>query len=234
MYLIIASQVDEDARALLSHFPRGAARLLIPRDLSRPGWQVLSTDPATAQGVAGGSKFNSAALTGVLTLLPAIWPPELVHIARDDREYVAAEMTAFLKYWLATLPCPVINYPTAGSLAGPNWRQEQWWYTAREAGLPVTPYSRGTGPPISDADESNSQVEITLVGGRCEAGANSELATMASLLAEEAGLALLSVMFTHHKRRGYVFAGANPIPKLSGPGIVRLLVDHFAYKEDSG
>ena len=227
MYLIIASQVDDDAKELLPHFSAGSVRLVTPRDLSRPGWHYCSRDPSDTTGVFDGAKYYSTTIKGVLTRLNAIWSPELVHIADEDREYVAAETTAFLKFWLSNMPCPVINPPTGGSLSGPKWRKEQWLWAAREVGIPIAPYSRGTRSADLDVEEFNSMVEITLVGGQCLLGVESELVTMTRSLAESLGIALLSAKFVHKKGHGYVLIGANPIPRLFGSRSVELMIDYF-------
>ena len=64
---------------------------------------------------------------------------QLPAIAPAARDYCAAEMTAFLSWWLSELRCPVINRPAAGCLAGPGWSVTAWRRAARRAGFDRPP-----------------------------------------------------------------------------------------------
>ena len=70
--------------------------------------------------MAGGRAVDAAQLTEVSTTLGAVTPWDLPHVRAADREFVAAEMTAFLRLWPTTLACPVTDAATgrAASLAG--------------------------------------------------------------------------------------------------------------------
>src|SRR5688572_23214757 len=123
MLLIIASRYDDSARALARRY--GDAAVLTPADLSRPGWRFINGNAEDSTAVAEGCSVSARSIRGVLTRLPSVTPAELPQIVPTDREYVAAEMNAFLTAWLSELPCRVINRPTALCLAGPAWRREQ-------------------------------------------------------------------------------------------------------------
>ena len=79
----------------------------------------------------------------MLTRVPAVFEDELTDIMFSDRSYVAAEMTAFLLFWLSRLRCPVLNEPTATCLAGRYWRREQWIDQAARAGIAVHAFPAG-------------------------------------------------------------------------------------------
>ena len=71
--------------------------------------------------VVDGRIVRCQKIAGVLTRLPYVYEREVHHIALDDRQYVAAEMGAFLTAWLASLACPILNRPmlvTCRGLAG--------------------------------------------------------------------------------------------------------------------
>ena len=158
-------------------------------------------------------------LHGMLCLLPAVHPGELPHIEAGDREYVAAEMTAFLIAWLTSLPCPVLGRPTPLSLTGPHLRQEQWLHEAVRAGLPVRPLVRrlpvpGPGPvgtPASPADEVPATA-VALVAGRpvptpADPPLPPHIATALAAMARTIGATLLTAHFGQGLG-GMRFAGA--------------------------
>src|SRR5262245_34157967 len=125
MILVLASRSDENARSLVDRWESHGARLLVPECLSVVGWRHRGSARPSSRAVLGGVPVNGAEIRGVLSRLPSVMPSDLLHICAEDRAYVAAEMTAFLVAWLASLPCPVLNRPTPTSLAGPLLRQEQ-------------------------------------------------------------------------------------------------------------
>lgn len=161
-------------------------------------------------------------IAGVLVRLPCVYAHELLHITPADRDYVAAEMTAFLLSWLSTLTCPVLNHPTSTCLGGPYWRSEQWTYAAACAGIPVTSTSRRVclaAPPVSvtsemvQFDPAPGNLRVTVVGDQCVGNADGTLRRYARYLAEAADVGLLTVRFIDDSL-GLRFADANPWPPL--------------------
>jgi hypothetical protein len=152
--------------------------------------------------VAGGPIWPDEAITGVLTLRPRIFAEELAHVAAPDREYVAAEMTAVLRTWLAALRCPVVNAPSNASLAGPNWRATRWRDAASALGLRIA-------HPASDG------VDVIAAGGRCFGADDPQRARDAAALAHAAGVRLLGCRFTLDGG----FVSATPWPALDRPGV---------------
>ncbi len=245
MLLVVASRVDEVARRLASEFP-GEAALLTSVDLSQPGWALRPGTAADSTFVAGGCKHESGVVTGVVCLLPCIFERELVDIHRDDRSYVAAEMTAFLIYWLSSLDCPKLNPPTAGCLSGPIWRPEHWVVTAAAAGLPVEPLRRSTwdeedgggrtgsgaegsasgGVAGSDKEPDLERATVTVVGRQCLGHADDELQRQAQTLASAAEVGLLDVDFVR-AGGGFRFCGADPFPDLSQAGAFEAVAEFF-------
>ncbi len=193
MILVIAHAGDAIARRLATAW---GARLITPRDLSTRGWRHFPVGGGDdVLGLAGGL-VPAAAVRGVLTRLGAVTAADLAHIAVEDRDYVAAEMTAFLLSLLRALRCPVLNRPTASSLMGPGWTAPRWRAAAVAAGLGVAP-------------EGTRGEAVTVVGDRSFGSAR--LAGAAAALAIHAGLELLSARFTADGR----FIDANPWSDLS-------------------
>ena len=226
MILVVASQVDDVASRLVSEFPRGSAELLTCLDLSLPGWHVSCEAPSQSVCIAGGQKFNAESITGVICLLPCVFEQELVHIQPEDRAFVAAEMTAFLSFWLSSLSCPKLNPSTPGCLSGPGWRAERWLAAAASAGLPVSPLRRSTRPDSWLGDAAASSVNVTVVGRRCLGHDDPQLRFWARSLATQAGLDLLRVDFTD-RNGGYYFSGASTFPTLTEPLATEAMLDYF-------
>lgn len=228
MYIILASQVDETAKELIPYFPSGSTRILTPSDLSQPGWCIHTADPESSIFVVGGEPVCSSEINGVLCLLPCVFAPELVQIEKEGRDYVASEMTAFLKFWLSSLSCPILNPPTAGCLSGPNWRREQWARAALDAGLQVSPFVRRTSPQCSSHKSEERMVTVTLIGNKELNENESGLSGQVRDLAKVAGVNLLHVTFMKTKRNNsYLFYDANTFPSLQGPRATQLIMDCF-------
>jgi hypothetical protein len=234
--VVVASRRDAAAPALLTARSQDDVRMLTARDLSTPGWRVLTTDPAASRAVVQGEVVPTSAITGVLTRLPAIVESELPMIVPADRAYAATEMTAFLAYWLSSLTCPVLNPPTASSLCGPNWRSERWVLTAARLGLPVSPRHRRT-PAFGDdcstaayadprARSADEIVTATVVGDRCIGVRDEVVAARAQMLARAAGVDLLSVHFSGPES-GSRFLDAHPWVNLHDARTADAIGDYF-------
>ena len=80
-------------------------------DLSTRGWRQSLSGGDGGTAVVGGRRVTQNEISGVLTLLPCVTEQELVDIRPQDRPYVAAEMTAFLLYWLSRLSLAMFSAP---------------------------------------------------------------------------------------------------------------------------
>jgi hypothetical protein len=191
MLVVLAHPRDTAARALVDRWRSRDARLMVPGDLSVPGWRHHVGVQGDEWFVANGERLRADALRGVVTRLPAVRGQDLLHIAVEDREYVAAEMDAFLASWLMRLRCPVLNRPVATSLMGPNRSRERWLLLGAGAGLrPVArrAFAPGAAPALATA-------AVTVVGRRWIGAVAPELGAQALRLAERAGVELLTVQF---------------------------------------
>lgn len=241
MLLVLASLYDQAAEALVERWREHGARLLTCRDLSNAGWRF---DPEDARGAlvsAAGEVFHASEIRGLLTRLPSVTPHELPHIVAADREYIAAEMTAFLIAWLSSADFPVINRPTPVCLMGPNWREEQWTYAALRAGMRSRQTTRllslrttppPAAPPVEfkEASEGNGRTEdvpltLTVVGERCFGGMDETLKAQALRLAKLAGVELLEVQFSGGSEAAFV--GAYLAPAVSSPDVANALLARF-------
>lgn len=133
--LVLATRDDDPARMLADHLGQGTV-VVGPQDLSRPGW-TYARKPSLRTGVSPFGRFRADGLTAVVSRISAIQPVDLTHVRTGDRDYVAAEMTAFLRAWLTGLPCPVVNPPTATCLSGPALTEHQWVVLCAQLSVPV-------------------------------------------------------------------------------------------------
>jgi hypothetical protein len=199
MIVVIASAADAAAASLVRHRLRNC-RLLTPPDLSTPHWICEWSRPSAHRAYANGNRFRSSEVRGVLSLLPAVTPGELPHIASDDREYVAAEMHAFLYFWLQELRCPVLNRPRDGALNGPPWSLARWQWHALQEGLQI---HRG-GP-------AHHTESAAVVGDLVFApGLPLDVQDGVRRLARRADVSLLTAVFANG-----AFVGAHPMPVLA-------------------
>jgi len=231
--LIIASARDDVARQLSLTWEDAGARLLLPRDLSRPGWRYQPGQIESSIAVANGELLSATQISGVLTRLGGVTADELVEITPADRAYVAQEMNAFLVAWLSALRCPVLNRPGVTSLSGPNWRPEQWVYSAAQAGIPVVPARRRVpydGSPLSPP--SAPAFTVTVVGKHCFGSGDRILQDYARRIARRANLQLLAVTFAGRGKDAR-FVSANLWPDISAPELASAVHDYLLHSAGS-
>lgn len=229
MLLVLASRQDESARALVAAWAGHPVRLMTPVDLLRAGWRHWAERPEAGTAVIGGEEIAVSAISGVLTRLPAVGEDDLLEIAAGDRGYAAVEISAFLLAWLTELRCPVLNRPTAASLAGPNWRRERWAREALRIGIPAAPCRRDTR--AAECDDAwyaapAGAAQITVVGDRSIGSADHSLHEQARRLARRADVDLLACTFSGPER-GAPLVGAHVWPCLTGAEVRDALLDHF-------
>jgi len=220
MIVILAHRWDQTPKAVASRWGADDVGILTAQDLSVAGWRqhlnghLNETSGGTA--VVGQKRVPQKEIHGVLTLLPCVSDEELIEIAPGDRRYVAAEMTAFLLFWLSRLQCPVLNRPTTTCLSGPYWRREKWIHVAAQAGIPVQPVRRHAVSPGSVTEELAipGSATVTVVGSRIFGTTEPGLRRQARCLADLAGVELLTVRFSGPER-GACFVGADIFPDLS-------------------
>jgi hypothetical protein len=217
--VVFASTHDDMAQTIVRAWALSGAVLCVPADLSRPGWTHRVGAPEAARAVLGGRVMPAAEITGVLTRLWHVPSAELTHIARSDRPYVAAEMTAFLTAFLMDLPGVVLNKPTASALSGQGWRREQWVRAAARAGIPVFPAQRIARVDEPGATAPTIAAEVTVVGEQVFGTADPDLTHWALQLASLANVGLLGIRFARHGH-GFAFTDVNPWPILTFPGVL--------------
>jgi hypothetical protein len=214
VFVVFASRQDASARSLIEWWsPR--ASLLTCDDLSVPGWRHTSNGQTGDMAVIGGRFVAEEEIEGALIRWPGVFGWELQHILAGDRQYVAAEMTAFLCAWLAGLQRPVLNRPSAASLIGPSWRPEKWVQVAAALGIPVRPLRRHIVFPGEPTPPLGAEVHatVTVLGGRCFGEADSTLRVQSQKLAATAGVSLLDVLWSRPEAEAELIS-ADLLPRL--------------------
>jgi hypothetical protein len=230
MIVIVASRYDAPARRLRDRWAGAGALLLTCEDLSACGWRSQASDPTHSTAVIGGLQVKQSEIRGVFTRLHWVWEGELVDIVAEDRAYVAAEMAAFLVFWLSGLTCRMLNRPTANSLSGPGWGPGRWNCAASKAGMLVSPIRRLASlrsPPDSDPGVQNTPVWATVAGEQCVGEVHPALAKQARRLADLACVDLLGVQFSGAEADAR-FVGVSLFPDIEEARIADAALDYFA------
>jgi hypothetical protein len=228
MIVIVANRWDETPKAVASRWAVRDVEIMMPQDLSVAGWRQGSDSLDGDAAIVAGKLTPQKEITGVLTRLPCVFEEELVEITPDDRRYVAAEMTAFLLFWLSRLKCPVLNRPTPTCLSGPHWRREKWIHVAARAGIPVQPVHRHAAPTGSSPQEKilSTTCTVTVIGNRTFGEVEPLLHQQALCLAKSAGVELLSINLSGPER-GARFVNADIFPDLSEERLAAAVLEHL-------
>jgi hypothetical protein len=235
--LILTSPGDVEAYALAAAWSSSQAAVVTWSDLSCPGWRYSSQSAHAGACSVGGRVLPAADIDAILTRAATVDPLDLAEIAAHDRDYVAAEMHAFLVAWLTALGARVVNRPTPRSLLGPYWPPEVWIHLAARLGIPVHPTHRRVDPLAASARATRSDggsaageqssdfageslvpedwLALTVVGERVFGDGDACLKTHALALARGAGVELLSVLFDGLDASARL-VGADPRPVLGG------------------
>lgn len=220
MRLVLAHDTDDPARALAARWG-GRALLVTPGAVRRHRWRL-----SIGESGAATASVDDAPVSAVVTRLGGVAPAELPHVAPDDRDYAAAELTAFLTGWLTACACPVVNRPVAGSLNGPPLTAYGWLELAARVGLatrPVWERVEPAAPPTYSADEPTAAGSAAVVvADRClgevDAGTAARLVALAGL----AGCALVGAVVERAAGRTVVSA-LTPWPDVGDPDVADAL-----------
>jgi hypothetical protein len=180
------------ARRRLGLAPPGApagraVALLEPSGLSAPGWTHDPDRPREDRLVLDGEICPARRLTAVITALDAVTPADLPHVRAEDRCFVASEMTAFLRSWLQTLACPVLDPPTALTLSGAAGDRATW---SRAAALLAVPDRQATAVPAMRTRA------VTVIAGRVVGPAPAPAAATALSLVRASGVTAARLTLT--------------------------------------
>jgi hypothetical protein len=185
--VIVSSSARRPLGPALIDLPDNSeVEVLEPCGLSLPGWTHDPENPREDRLVVGGAVHPVGRLTAVITALDAVQPVDLPHVRAEDREFVASEMTAFLRSWLQVLACPVLDHPTALALSGAAGDRAVWSKAA--AALSVA--DRQATPMPSTRTRT-----ITVVAGKIVGPAPEPATAIALALAQSAKVTAARLTF---------------------------------------
>ena len=137
MIIVLGSRFDPAARQMLDQIP--GSSLCSAEDLTRPGWSWRFGGEHPGTWVVDGAVVDDEAVTGVLVRRSGIFAEELSGTHPDDRDYLAAEASAFLAFVLARTHAVVVNPVREGAMGEEAIRLEHWLPIAMDVGLLPAP-----------------------------------------------------------------------------------------------
>lgn len=167
MVLVVASELDENARDAVRRWPNGFAVLLTPTNFCEKGWRIALNAFDDSHFVANGTTYSVGDITGVLMMLPYIMDYELFTIEEADRKYVASEIAALLLFLGSRLKCPVLNRPTPACFVGPSWRSNQWESACVRLGIAAQAVAYERRAPLMPHAEAEPLTRISVLAGKC-------------------------------------------------------------------
>ena len=167
MILVLSNLADEAAAGFVRRFPAGAACLVTASDFHQSVRAAVSVSDFSASEITlGGTPLTAGQIRGVVATIPWFLPQEFYYIEPADRDYVCAEMSAFLIYFLSGLACKKLNPPSPRRLTGLGLHRLEWLRVAARCGVPVWPVRTKNGVPLPPGDSQELQpVRSTIVGG---------------------------------------------------------------------
>jgi len=233
MILVLANRDDSTAKQLVDRWAGYQARLMTCAEFSAAGWRYDLQDPTSATAILNDKQVPIDEITGAVIRLSYVNESELSHITSADRAYVAAEISAFLAFWLSELTCPLLNRPAPGTLCGPCWRREQWLTSARRVGLKVRSEARylsleasATRPGYASEEFVKGDQIVTIVGERCFGDVHSTLLERSRCLAELAKVSFLRLHFNGPDSNA-VFMNATVYPDPDRPEIADAMLEYL-------
>lgn len=194
-------------------------------DLSCAGWRYVSGCPEEAIACADGRVIVSTQIAAVLCRIACVTSADLTMLHADDREYAAAEMTAFLRAWLDQFQCVRCNEPTWMSLAGPGWHPLHWTWLVSNLGMPVIGAARAV-----EVERMHCQT-ATVSGSEVFGVADPTLIEYSLRIARAMRARSLAIRFVNDGE--WRFVSADPRPDLDAITAAALWRDVCASRTDS-
>jgi hypothetical protein len=230
MILILASMVDAAAAAFAREFADAGTRSVTCRDLAENKAELRYPGFAASTLEIGGQTISVREITGIINLLPAIFPEELIFYPPEEREYQAAEFHALLTFFLTSIRAPVINRPAAGSLVGPFVNPIAFYHLAQRVGVPASSINIDTDHFVNPftAPRSDTAFEVSCLGGRILApsGTTADLDTLA--LSRQAKVEYLRAVYDNSGNGRPELVMVHTVPDVQRVATRRALIDFFA------
>jgi hypothetical protein len=231
MILVLAGIVDEAAASFARELASEAAVSLVTcADLASAPLNVRHPDFEASTITVRGDTISVRELAGVVNLLPAVVPHELIFYDEAEREYQAAEIHALLTFFLSSLACPVINRPTAASLTGPFLNPLGWRPLARSSGVALA------GLDVRSDVFANpflvpsgcEAIEVACLGNRLIRPSGTVADAHTLTLARRGGVEYLRAVYARDANGDVRYLTAHTTPDVKSAATRAALADYFA------
>jgi hypothetical protein len=211
--LLLLARAEDPAVGLLTQRAPDRVAHTSVADLCAPGWRYVVGSPERASARACGRAIEAGRIAAVLCRIGRVSAADMQSVHADDREFAAAETTAFLRAWLTQFRGVRCNEPTWMSLAGPRWHPLQWSHLVTALGIAVSVDS----PRSATAVVAGREVFGTTV---------PQLIDYSLRIASAVRARSLALRFVHNRQ--WCFHSAEACPELDGPKADALLHDLLA------
>ncbi len=226
MILIIASNLDDQAKQLKAKWENDSIALLSVNDLTSPGWEISSDNFLRSRFIAEGNVWSVKEITGIINILPVISPYELFKIVAEDRQYVASELNAFLFYFLTKFKCPILNKPSAFNLSGPFIKQAEWLKECVKVSLPVYSYHAKSDSKFHSSLQKEKLQSVSFIDNYIYGNDKINFKKKIKALAANTGLNCFNIHFKEKDSRFYFYA-ITTYPDFNNPKTVALIQNYF-------
>jgi len=220
LILVISNVANDAAAALVGMFPPGAASLVTASNFSESFRAAISVgDFSRSRITLGGAEIEAGEITGVVTTVSHLLPQEFYYIEPADRDYVCAEVSALLTYFLSELRCPKLNPPTARRLSGIGMHRIEWLKAARGCGIPLWPVRLRNAVPAAEAGSRGlGYLRSTIIGGSIvEERTPDAVAAHMRALSRAFSMPYLSGLFVSPDATDHFLADLASVPDVSTP-----------------
>jgi hypothetical protein len=230
MILVLAGIADRAAVTFADELAGvTAASLFTCRDLAERPFALHHPNLRRSALTIGNRTIPLSALRGVVNLLPAVSPAEIVFYPPEERDYQAAELHALLTALLAALPCRVVNRATPASLTGPFNNPLGWHRLARRLGIPTAPLTIDSAAFVNPftAPPDAETIEVGYLAGSLITPSGTDADEHTGALAQAAGVEYLRAVYTLPDGHAALHS-ARTVPNVREPATRRALLELFA------
>lgn len=230
MILVISNIANEAAPELIKSFPAGAASLITGSEFERSFKAGITVNDFPSSSLTlRGNTIKTDDISGVLTTVPGFLPVEFYQVTPADREYICAEINAFLLYFLSALPCKKMNPPNRKSLSGIGIEKLEWIKLADRLKIPLAPFTVKNGKyELQPLIKERKVFPCTLIGNRIMEEETAEsVQHSVRKLAERLSLSYISCYFSMENHDNFQLVDINSIPDISKPHYRKAIVKYF-------
>jgi hypothetical protein len=230
--LVISNVANESADTLVGMFPPGAASLVTASDFNTSFKAAVSVSEfSSSKLVIGGTRRTAGEISGVISTISHFLPQEFYYIEPADREYVCAETSSFLIYFLSELRCRKLNPPSAKALSGLGMHRVGWLKFAHGSGVPIWPVHLKNGIPVAaDVPRGLRWLRSTIIGGSIvEEGTPERVAGYMRLLSRAFSMPYLSCVFVTRNKDDHFLVDLASVPDVTVPANRQAMVDYLGY-----